>query len=113
MPLLVVQNGTAGVGRQFSGRATLEEAACRKLPFVDASFQLNPRGQSRTGRSQSGGHDNALPYGGQRGNSDEGAVSVPKKMTIGYFRQDVEEIQAVRSSMKRSHRLVRISGRGW
>ena len=23
---------------------------------------------------------------------DEGAVSVPKKMTIGYFRQDVEEM---------------------
>jgi ATPase subunit of ABC transporter with duplicated ATPase domains len=25
--------------------------------------------------------------------SDEGAVSVPKKLTIGYFRQDVEEMQ--------------------
>jgi len=24
---------------------------------------------------------------------DEGAVSVPKKLTIGHFRQDVEEIQ--------------------
>jgi ATPase subunit of ABC transporter with duplicated ATPase domains len=24
---------------------------------------------------------------------DEGAVSVPKKLTIGYFRQDVEEMQ--------------------
>ena len=24
---------------------------------------------------------------------DEGAVSVPKKLTIGYFRQDVEELQ--------------------
>jgi hypothetical protein len=24
---------------------------------------------------------------------DDGAVSVPKKMTIGYFRQDVEEMQ--------------------
>jgi len=25
--------------------------------------------------------------------ADEGAVSVPKKLTIGYFRQDVEEMQ--------------------
>jgi ATPase subunit of ABC transporter with duplicated ATPase domains len=24
---------------------------------------------------------------------DKGAVSVPKKLTIGYFRQDVEEMQ--------------------
>src|SRR5438477_12332800 len=28
---------------------------------------------------------------------DEGVVSVPKKLTIGYFRQDVEEMQGRRS----------------
>ena len=31
---------------------------------------------------------------------DEGAVSVPKKLTIGYFRQDVEEMQGRSVLMK-------------
>ena len=64
----------------------------RQVLFVDASFQLNP------------GEKVGLvgPYGagkttlfrmivGEEG-PDEGEVSVPKKLTIGYFRQDVEEM---------------------
>ena len=39
--------------------------------------------------------DNAIPYGGRRENSrrGRGLSPNPKKLTIGYFRQDVEEMQ--------------------
>ena len=65
----------------------------RQLIFVDACFQLNagekvglvgPNGSGKTTlfRMVVGEED-----------PDEGEVSVPKRLTIGYFRQDVEEMQ--------------------
>jgi ATPase subunit of ABC transporter with duplicated ATPase domains len=64
----------------------------RQLLFVDASFQLNsgekvglvgPNGSGKTTLFR-------LITGEQV--ADEGDVSIPKKLTIGYFRQDVEEM---------------------
>jgi len=65
----------------------------RQLVFVDASFQLNsgekvglvgPNGSGKTTlfRMLTGEED-----------PDDGEVTVPKKLTVGYFRQDVEEMK--------------------
>jgi ATPase subunit of ABC transporter with duplicated ATPase domains len=64
----------------------------RQVLFVDASFQLNagekvglvgPNGAGKTTLFR-------MIVGEEA--PDEGDVSVPKKLTIGYFRQDVEEM---------------------
>jgi ATPase subunit of ABC transporter with duplicated ATPase domains len=64
----------------------------RQLLFVDASFQLNagekvglvgPNGSGKTTLFR-------LITGEEV--ADEGEVTVPRKLTIGYFRQDVEEM---------------------
>src|ERR1700686_2017863 len=65
----------------------------RELVFVDASFQLNP-GEKVGLVGPNGAGKTALfrMIVGEE-DPDEGEVSVPKKLTIGYFRQDVEEMQ--------------------
>src|SRR6202051_2919403 len=65
----------------------------KQLLFVDASFQLNP-GQKvgLVGPNGSGKTTLFRMVVGEE-DCDEGTVSVPKKLTIGYFRQDVEEMQ--------------------
>jgi ATPase subunit of ABC transporter with duplicated ATPase domains len=64
----------------------------RQLLFVDASFQLNagekvglvgPNGSGKTTLFR-------LITGEEV--ADEGEVTVPRKLTVGYFRQDVEEM---------------------
>ena len=64
----------------------------RQILFVDASFQLNPGEKvGLVGPNGSGKTTLFRMIVGEE-SPDEGEVSVPKKMTVGYFRQDVEEM---------------------
>jgi ATPase subunit of ABC transporter with duplicated ATPase domains len=64
----------------------------KQLIFVDASFQLNPG--EKVGLVGPNGAGKTTLFRMVVGEEvpDEGDVSVPKKLTIGYFRQDVEEM---------------------
>jgi ATPase subunit of ABC transporter with duplicated ATPase domains len=64
----------------------------RQVLFVDASFQLNPGEKiGLVGPNGSGKTTLFRMITGEE-TPDEGDVSVPKKISIGYFRQDVEEM---------------------
>src|SRR5438309_3008060 len=65
----------------------------KQLVFVDASFQLNPGEKvGLVGPNGSGKTTLFRMVVGEEG-PDDGEVSVPKRLTIGYFRQDVEEMK--------------------
>jgi ATPase subunit of ABC transporter with duplicated ATPase domains len=64
----------------------------RQILFVDASFQLNPGEKvGLVGPNGSGKTTLFRMIVGEEA-PDEGDVSVPKKLSIGYFKQDVEEM---------------------
>jgi ATPase subunit of ABC transporter with duplicated ATPase domains len=64
----------------------------RQVLFVDASFQLNPGEKvGLVGPNGSGKTTLFRMIVGEEA-PDEGDVSVPRKLTIGYFKQDVEEM---------------------
>jgi ATPase subunit of ABC transporter with duplicated ATPase domains len=64
----------------------------KQLIFVEANFQLNPGEKvGLVGPNGSGKTTLFRMIVGEEA-PDEGEVSVPKKLTIGYFRQDVEEM---------------------
>src|ERR1700760_1178668 len=64
----------------------------RQLVFVDASFQLNPGEKAGLVGPNGAGKTTLFRMVVGEEDPDEGEVSVPKKLTIGYFRQDVEEM---------------------
>src|SRR5687767_3144848 len=64
----------------------------RQILFVDASFQFNPGEKiGLVGPNGSGKTTLFRMIVGEEA-PDEGDVSVPRKLTVGYFRQDVEEM---------------------
>jgi ATPase subunit of ABC transporter with duplicated ATPase domains len=64
----------------------------KQVLFVDASFQLNPGEKvGLVGPNGSGKTTLFRMITGEEA-PDEGDVSVPKRLSIGYFRQDVEEM---------------------
>ena len=64
----------------------------RQLLFVEASFQLNSGEKvGLVGPNGSGKTTLFRMITGEE-QPDEGEISVPKKLTIGYFRQDVEDM---------------------
>ena len=64
----------------------------KQVLFVDASFQLNPGEKvGLVGPNGSGKTTLFRMIVGEE-SPDDGEVSVPKRLTVGYFRQDVEEM---------------------
>src|ERR1700676_1930862 len=73
--------------------ASIHKQYGKQLIFVDASFQLNPGEKvGLVGPNGAGKTPLFRMVVGEEA-PDEGEVSVPKKLTIGYFRQDVEEMK--------------------
>ena len=64
----------------------------KQLIFVDASFQLNPGEKVGLVGPNGAGKTTVFRMMVGEEEPDDGDVSVPKKLTIGYFRQDVEEM---------------------
>ncbi len=64
----------------------------KQLIFVEASFQLNPGEKVGLVGPNGAGKTTLFRMITSEELPDEGEVSVPKKLTIGYFRQDVEEM---------------------
>ena len=64
----------------------------RQMLFVDASFQLNPG--EKVGLVGPNGSGKTTVFRMITGEEvpDEGEIAVPKKLSVGYFRQDVEEM---------------------
>ena len=65
----------------------------KQLIFVDASFQLNPGEKVGLVGPNGAGKTTLFRMAIGEELPDGGDVSVPKKLTIGYFRQDVEEME--------------------
>ena len=65
----------------------------KQLIFVDANFQLNPGEKVGLVGPNGAGKTTLFRMVVGEESPDEGDVTVPKKATIGYFRQDVEEMK--------------------
>ena len=64
----------------------------KQLIFVDANFQLNPGEKVGLVGPNGSGKTTLFRMVVGEESPDEGDVTVPKKLTVGYFRQDVEEM---------------------
>jgi len=64
----------------------------KQLIFVEASFQLNPGEKVGLVGPNGSGKTTLFRMVMREEEADEGEVSVPRKLTVGYFRQDVEEM---------------------
>jgi ATPase subunit of ABC transporter with duplicated ATPase domains len=64
----------------------------KQLIFVEASFQLNPGEKVGLVGPNGAGKTTLFRMVVGEETADEGEISVPKKLSIGYFRQDVEEM---------------------
>ena len=64
----------------------------RQLLFVDTSFQLNPGEKVGLVGPNGAGKTTLFRMIVGEEAPDEGDVSIPRKLTVGYFRQDVEEM---------------------
>ena len=72
--------------------ANINKQYGKQILFVDASFQLNPGEKvGLVGPNGAGKTTIFRMITGEEG-PDDGEVTVPRKLTIGYFRQDVEEM---------------------
>ena len=65
----------------------------KQLIFVDANFQLNPGNKVGLVGPNGAGKTTLFRMVTGEETPDEGEVNVPKKMTVGYFRQDVEDMK--------------------
>src|SRR3954447_26048875 len=73
--------------------ANIHKQYGKQLIFVEASFQLNPGEKVGLVGPNGAGKTTLFRMVVGEESPDEGEVAVPRKLTIGYFRQDVEEMQ--------------------
>src|SRR5512138_3085881 len=64
----------------------------RQVLFVDASFQLNPGEKAGLVGPNGSGKTTLFRMITGEEHPDDGDVAVPRKLSVGYFRQDVEEM---------------------
>jgi ATPase subunit of ABC transporter with duplicated ATPase domains len=64
----------------------------KQILFVDASFQLNPGEKAGLVGPNGAGKTTVFRMITGEEAPDDGEVTVPRKFTVGYFRQDVEEM---------------------
>ncbi|MCE1228729.1 MAG: ATP-binding cassette domain-containing protein [Firmicutes bacterium] len=64
----------------------------RQILFVDASFQLNPGEKAGLVGPNGAGKSTLFRMVVGEESADEGEVSLPKRRSIGYFRQEVDEM---------------------
>lgn len=64
----------------------------RQVLFVDASFQLNPGEKAGLVGPNGAGKSTLFRMIVGDESADDGTVTVPKKITVGYFRQEVDEM---------------------
>jgi ATPase subunit of ABC transporter with duplicated ATPase domains len=64
----------------------------RQVLFVDASFQLNPGEKAGLVGPNGAGKSTLFRMITGEEQADDGVVSVPKKMSIGHFKQEVDEM---------------------
>src|SRR6187431_3453232 len=64
----------------------------KQLIFVDANFQLNPGEKVGLVGPNGAGKTTLFRMIVGEEQPDEGDVSIPRRLTVGYFRQDVEEM---------------------
>ena len=79
VPLMI---SFSGINKQYG----------KQLIFVDTSFQLNPGEKVGLVGPNGSGKTTLFRMVMGEESADEGDVSVPKRLTIGYFRQDEEEM---------------------
>src|SRR5881628_3484442 len=72
----------AGVSKQYG----------KQVLFVDASFQLNPGEKAGLVGPNGAGKSTLFRMIIGEESADDGVVNVPKKVSVGYFRQEVDEI---------------------
>jgi len=72
----------SGVGKQYG----------RQVLFVDVSFQLNPGEKAGLVGPNGAGKTTVFRMIVGEEHPDDGDVAVPKKLSIGYFRQEIDEM---------------------
>jgi ATPase subunit of ABC transporter with duplicated ATPase domains len=90
---LFKRHGAASCSFKMISFSNINKQYGKQLLFVDASFQLNPGEKVGLVGPNGSGKTTLFRMVVGEETPDEGAVSVPRKLTIGYFRQDVEEMQ--------------------
>jgi ATPase subunit of ABC transporter with duplicated ATPase domains len=85
------RHGAASRSFKMISFSNINKQYGKQLLFVEASFQLNPGEKVGLVGPNGSGKTTLFRMVVGEETPDEGAVSVPRKLTIGYFRQDVEE----------------------
>jgi len=79
--------------RRMIALSNIQKQYGKQLVFVEASFQLNPGDKAGLVGPNGSGKTTLFRMITGEEQPDDGEVTVPKKLAIGYFRQDVEEMK--------------------